>query len=324
MTQNRSETPWNRVFDPVPTNIEGALVAAGLDWEVLSKPAYYLDNPDEIENDDEAFLKVEPVEGWYVNVRSDTGLPLGIVSKRYSSFHNFQAFAWLAKIFGTEMEFVAAGDFMNSRRVWVLMRVPNFVEVGGEQIGQYAFVHTSHDGKHSVTASMTPYLVRSATLMTTEVRRARNFNAARTISIRHVGNMDDKVQAEEAQRMLDVSINYYEQFTDLGTRLTKVKAKSSKVEEYVTTLLPIDEDKMGDRAQANTLESRQKIINLFKENSQKGSAPGSWWALYIAAVEFADWVRPERKDGGRFQRAIDDPDGFKNLAFEVALTEAGL
>ena len=155
----RNETPWNREFNPTPVSIEDALTAAGLDWEVLSKPAYYLDNPEEVEEDEDAFLSVEPVPNYFVNVRSDNGVPLGIVTRRYSPFHNFQAFAWLGQIFGTEMDFVAAGDFMNSRRVWVLMKLPTFVEVAGEQIGQYAFVHTSHDGKHSVTASMTPYLV---------------------------------------------------------------------------------------------------------------------------------------------------------------------
>ena len=200
MATHRDQTPWDRTFDPIPDSIDSAIVAAGLDWEVLPKPAMFLnaakDETDEyIDLDDydpenlDLVYEVEPVPDYFVNVRSDNLLPLGIVTKRYSAFHNIQAFSWLSSIFGTEMEFVAAGDFMNSRRVWVLMKLPTYIEVAGDKIGQYAFVHTSHDGKHSVTASMTPYLVRSATLMTTELRKARNFNAKRTIAIRHTGNM---------------------------------------------------------------------------------------------------------------------------------------
>ena len=78
---------------------------------------------------------------------------------------------------------------------------------------------------------------------------------------------------------------------------------------------------MGDRAQANQQIAREQILKLAAEHEE---APGSWWALYIAAAEFADWVRPERKKDGRFQRAIDDPDGFKNNAFELALGGAEL
>ena len=324
MAKQRTETPWNREFDPIPSSIEHALVASGLDWEVLSKPAMYLSNDEEIEQDEDAMYEVQPVPGWFVNVRSDNGLPLGIVSKRYSSFHNLQAFAWLSQIFGTEMEFVAAGDFMNSRRVWVLMRIPNYIDIAGEQIGQYAFIHTSHDGKHSVTASMTPYLVRTATLMTTEVRRARNYNAKRTIALRHVGNMDEKVQKAQAEEVLGVSTNYYRQFEEFGKMLATKPATAKEALEYASLLLPIDDEKMGDRAIRNTESSRQKIVSLWKANGEHGKAPGSWWALYLAAVEFADWVRPQRKEDGRFQRAIDDPDSFKSNAFDFALAEAGL
>jgi hypothetical protein len=205
------------------------------------------------------------------------------------------------------------------------MRLPKFIEVGDEKVGQYAFIHTSHDGKHSVTASMTPYLISSHTLLTTEVRRAKNFNAKRTLALRHVGNMDEKVQNQQAEEVLGFSINYYKQFIELGNLLaTKRPRTQAVVHDYLETLLPIDEDKMGERAQANVQIARDQIIKLAKEKAGGGKTLPNWWCWYTAAVEFADWVRPERKDGGRMQRGIDDPDGFKHTAFEGALAAAGL
>jgi phage/plasmid-like protein (TIGR03299 family) len=337
MSQKRHE-PWNRTFDPKPESIEEAIAMAGLDWEVLTKPAFFMNSAvdvheqenvdlDEIDGYDLDDLAADfrRVPNWFVNVRSDNLLPLGLVSRRYSPFHNIQAFAWLGQIFGTEMEFVAAGDFMNSRRVWVLMRLPKYIEVADEKIGQYAFIHTSHDGKHSVTASMTPYLVSSHTLMTTEVRRAKNFNAKRTIALRHVGNMDEKVQKQQAEEVLGFSVNYYKQFIELGNLLATKKPKSQAVaQEYLETLLPIDEDKMGDRAQENVQTARAQIIKLAQEKAGGMKGLPNWWCFYTAAIEFADWVRPERKEGGRMQRGIDDPDGFKHTAFEMALAAANL
>jgi hypothetical protein len=68
---------------------------------------------------------------------------------------------------------------------------------------------------------------------------------------------------------------------------------------------------MGERAQANAADRSRDFRSRSCSKSKGGGSPGSWWALYNAAIEFADWVRPERKKDGRFQRSIDDPDGFK-------------
>ena len=109
MTQQREQTPWDRTFDPIPDSIDSAIVAAGLDWEVIPKPAMFLnaarDETDEYidltefdpDNPDLVY-EVEPVANYFFNVRSDTGQPLGaVVTDRYSTFHNIQAFAWLSQ-----------------------------------------------------------------------------------------------------------------------------------------------------------------------------------------------------------------------------------
>jgi phage/plasmid-like protein (TIGR03299 family) len=320
----RDDLPWGIEEHDPPSSIEEALQISDLDWETLPKPAYYLDNPEEVESDEDALLSVEPVPNTFFNVRSDTGLPLGpSVTGRYAHFHNIQAFGFLAEVFGSELHFVAGGHFMNSRRVWVLLRIPEFIEVGGEKIGQYVFVHTSHDGKHSVTAAMTPFRWLSKTLITSEIRRAKGFDAQRVIALRHVGNMEVKI--EEAGRVLDVSVNYYKQFQELGNLLASKKISNVQAAQFAEQMLPIDEDKMGERAIRNTEEARLQLLRIFEQTEEKGGgSPGSMWALYNAAIEFADWVRPERKKNGRFQRSIDDPDGFKNLAWDMALTMAGL
>jgi phage/plasmid-like protein (TIGR03299 family) len=323
-TTIRDDMPWKVIEHDPPQSVQEALQISDLDWETLAKPAYFLDNPEEIDEDEDALLAVEPVPNTFFNVRSDTGQPLGpSVTGRYSTFHNANAFGFLSEVFGSELHFVAGGHFMNSRRVWVMLKIPEYIEVGGDKIGQYAFIHTSHDGKHSVTASMTPFRWLSKTLITAEIRKAKNSDAQRVIALRHVGNMEVKI--EEARRVLDVSMNYYKQFQDLGNRLAKKKVTKAQLAEYTAVMLPIDEDKMGERAQTNALLARAEIEKIFNATEKNGGgSPGSWWALYNAAVEFADWVRPERKKDGRFQRSIDDPDGFKTDAFDMALAGAGL
>ena len=94
-------------------------------------------------------VETKALEGYFVNLRADTMEPLGVVTERYTPVQNREAFSFLASIFGSEMHFETAGSLMGGRRVWVMMRLPEFIEVGGDPIGPYSFISNSHDGKSS-------------------------------------------------------------------------------------------------------------------------------------------------------------------------------
>lgn len=311
------ETPWHglgAVLKKHPKTVEQAVKLAGLDWTVTQEPVYIKDGRKSIE-----------VPGYFVNFREDTREPLGIVTSRYQPVQNIDAFSFLGSIFGSEMHFETAGSLMNGRRVWVLMKLPSWVEVGGDQIGQYAFVSNSHDGKSSVLVALTPIRIVCQNTEGAAVRLAKGANAQRTYQLRHTGNMSMKIA--EARNVMQVTINYYEQFKEVGDRLALAKVGSKKAESFVKALLPTDQG-MKERAARNRQEARDAVLSIFKGESPHpetvGNAPGTMWCLYNAAVEYADWYRGERKEGGRFQRALDDPDGFKKNAWELALAGANL
>ena len=70
------KVPWNGLGKDISKagSIDEALTIAGLNWDVVQRQAA------QITGTGEAF----PVEGQYVNVRDDNGMPLGIVGARYS------------------------------------------------------------------------------------------------------------------------------------------------------------------------------------------------------------------------------------------------
>jgi phage/plasmid-like protein (TIGR03299 family) len=316
------ESPWHGlgvVLDKRPKNVDAAIKAAGLDWEVEQLPVMVKIGG---EGDDSIYGEVP---GHYVNVRSDTGHALGIVSKRYTPVQNKQAFSFLSGIFESEMHFETAGSLMNGRRVWVLMRLPEWVEVGGDEVMPYAFISNSHDGKSSVLSACTPVRVVCANTLNAAVRRAKGMSADRTYTIRHLGNMDNKLA--EARNVMQVTVNYYEQFKVLGDSLAQHKVTNHTRKRFLETLLPVTDD-LGDRAAKNRIDAREEIEKIFRGESEhpetQGNAPGTMWCLYNSAAEYADWFRKERKDGGRFQRAIDDPDSFKQNAWDLALKAGGL
>lgn len=325
------ETPWHGLgFVPKkhPKSIDQALEWSGLDWDVLQRPVKVtvpiigektktktitLDGSGEQEH-----------EGYFVNIRSDLMEPLGVVTGRYTPVQNREAFSFLSSIFGSEMHFETAGSLMGGRRVWVMMRLPEFIEVGGDTVGPYAFISNSHDGKSSVVTAMTPVRIVCNNTLTAALSRAKGKDAQRTYTIRHLGNMDSKLR--EAQNVLQVSINYYEQFKQLGDELARVKVSDQRVRSFTERLFPTP-DGMGDQAIGNREQAREIVKSIFKGNGPggdtTGNAPGTYWTLYNAATEFADWERGERKEGGRFQRSLDDPDALKATAWDLILDQSG-
>lgn len=321
------QTPWHGlgvILDKHPRNIDDAIKKAQLDWEVEQRPVLIpafaglnLDDDGESEVD----LDVIPVDGYYANVREDTGQTLGIVTERYQPVSNKEAFSFLASIFGSEMLFETAGSLMNGRRVWVMMKIPDFVEVGGDPIARYAFISNSHDGKSAVLLACTGVRIVCENTLLAALRGVQ-----RTYTIRHLGNPSQKIA--EARNALQVTINYYEQFKEAGDKLALAKLTDNSVRMLTEKLIPTEEG-MGDRAAKNREEARQAIMHIYKEgtivdglSTRPENAPDTAWAFYNAATEWADWYRGERKAGGRFQRAIDDPDGFKNHAWKLAMEAA--
>jgi phage/plasmid-like protein (TIGR03299 family) len=317
------EKPWHglgKVLKKRPKSIEEAIDKSGLGWDVIQRGVKVtvpvLGSKTKTET--------KELEGYFVNLRADTMDPLGVVTDRYTPVQNREAFSFLASIFGSEMHFETAGSLMGGRRIWVLMKLPEFVEIGGDPIGPYSFISNSHDGKSSVLAAVTPVRVVCNNTLTAAVSRAKGRDAQRTYTIRHLGNMQQKLA--EAREVMKVTINYYEQLKTLGDSLAQAQCSDTRAKGYVERLFPTTEG-MGDRAARNREEARAAVLSIFRgegvAGDTTGNAPGSFWCLYNAAVEYADWHREERKDGGRFQRSLDDPDALKSHAWDLVLDTTG-
>lgn len=311
------EMPWHglgEVLKKHPKSIEEAIKKSGLDWEVEQYPV---------------FTKIDgkqvPVQGFVANVRSDTHDTLGVVSKRYKPVQNLQAFSWLSSIFGSEMLFETAGSLMEGRRVWVLMKLPDFVKVGGDEIGQYAFISNSHDGKGSVMTALTPIRIVCANTLTCATHLAKGKNAKRTYTLRHLGDMESKIK--EARNVLQVTVDYYAAMKDIGDGLAKGKLSEKRADSILKMVIPVDES-LGEKAQENRGVARADIMRIFKgegrDGDTRGNAPDTLWCLFNAVTEWSDWQREERKEGGRWQRSLDDPDAFKADAWKVILDQGGL
>jgi hypothetical protein len=114
-------------------------------------------------------------------------------------------------------------------------------------------------------------------------------------------------RSKPARRVLDLSINYYDQFKRYGDQLASESCTERQLRAVLNELYPNGAD---DRASSRTHRSRQqtkdRIADLFLRGDTRGNAPGSKWAAVNAIIEYGDWIRPIREGTERFGRVLND------------------
>jgi phage/plasmid-like protein (TIGR03299 family) len=296
------EVPWHglgAVLDCPPSTIAEAIERSGLGWEVKREPIA-VDRGEVATVDDWWEPRCEEIPGYYATVRQDTREVLGIVGERYRIVQNHEAFQFVDQLLGSAMHFETAGSLHGGRRIWVLARLPEHVEIGGDAVRPYVLLMNSHDGSTAVIAATTPVRVVCQNTLNWGLSRA-----TQRFSIRHTQQISRRVH--EARRVLELSIDYYEQFKQTGDKLASQRFTDRQLRQVLNQLYPSGtEDRASDRVtQARELR-KDRIVELFLHGETQGNAPGSKWAAVNAIIEFGDWLRPIRGGSERFARAIDD------------------
>lgn len=318
------QVPWHGmgvVLDEAPKSIDEAIQAAGLDWEVVQKPVHF-----EIDGGEFIPFKRPGADdaSAFVNVRADTGEALAVVGDKYQVLQNREGFSFLGNLIGSEMHFETAGSLGNGRRTWVLAKLPEHIEVGGDDVDVYVLVSNSHDGYRAIKASVTPIRVVCQNTLTMGENLAK-----RTYAMPHLG--DPQTRLVEARKVLDLSVNFAAQFKQLGDRLASEKMTERMLQNVLKKLYPTDGPNMTDRKVENREGAKAHILHLFKEGTVRkndevtistvGNAPGTKWAGLNAITEYVDWgYKPDSDDpaeGGNFTRAFDDPTRLKHKAYEL-------
>jgi phage/plasmid-like protein (TIGR03299 family) len=296
------EVPWHglgAVLDHTPSTIAEAIDASGLGWRVEREPIA-INRGDVATVDDWWLPRCEAITGWWANVRQDTREVLGIVGERYRIVQNIEAFQFVDQLIGSTMHFETAGSLHGGRRVWVLARLPEYIEVGGDPVRPYVLLMNSHDGSTAVLAASTPVRVVCMNTLNWALERARQ-----KYSLRHTEGIREHVH--QARRVLDLSVDYYRQFKHAGDQLATERFSEMQLRRVLDELYPSGpDDNASDRTRRSREQTKERITELFGRGDTQGSAPGTKWAAVNAIVEHADWIRPVNAESQRFARAIDD------------------
>lgn len=308
------EPAWHSlgVVTPNALTADEALATAQLDWTVTKQPVQTT-----VLTDDGVTTLTMPDKFVTVRNHPKTGVSaLGVVGSFYEVVQNSDAFAIANDIFDQSgAHFETAGSLGDGRKVFLTMKMPDTVLIGGEDaVGMYLLITNTHDGTEPVRIAVTP--VRAVCQNT--VRLALQ-QATAVKSLRHTVSVTKRI--EEARAALNMTWRYTESFEEIANGLISSVMTDKDFDAFLTSLLPtppeFDSSKRQQTAHAQKVEEMRALWTA----PTQANIAGTRWAALNVVTEWADWAAPVR--GGDDRRAVrvitDKAADLKNRALSLLM-----
>lgn len=216
------ETPWHGLGTKVMSapDSEEALIAAGLNWNVIQEPIYTAEN--------------EPIKGYKANVRDSDRKVLGVVTDRYKVVQNHEAFSFTDELLGQGVRYETAGSLQEGKKVWLLAHMPHEYIISGERISPYLLFSNTHDGSGAIKVALTPIRVVCNNTLNLALRTAE-----RSWSMIHTGDIRSKMK--EASDTLFKAERYMDELGKEFEQLRMHKLTDQEVMDYIEILLPVED-----------------------------------------------------------------------------------
>lgn len=273
--ENQRFVPWHGLGTPVAEALtsEEALVQAGLDWTVESKPVFT-----------ESGIAIP---GYRANTRSTDDKVLGIVSSRYKVVQNSEAFQFTDELISGDVRYETAGSLRGGKSVWLLAKMPD-TKILGDDVAPYICFSNSHDGLGSVRVCMTPVRVVCNNTLNIALDTAH-----RSWSAKHIGNITDKL--DEARRTLELAHDYMVALDTKADELANTTVTDDQLEQITSVIFapPVD---ATDRVKKNATDLKEKfMVCYFAPDLLRFR--NTAWGVVNAASDFATHVRSGQSKG---------------------------
>lgn len=269
------ERPWHglgTMVEEAPDSRE-ALIAAGLDWDVVQSPVFTQDGV--------------KVPGYFANVRQQDGSILGVVTSRYKVVQNRDAFAFTDALLGDGVRYETAGSLMGGRKTWILAKLPTRYIIQGEQILPYLVFSNTHDGSGAIKIAMTPIRVVCNNTLNLALD-----TADRSWSIHHTGDIAAKL--EDARETLFMAEDYMNELGKGFEDLSRKRLTDAAVDEFIKELLPIADD-ASETTEKNILRLRKDVATRYFDAPDLQGLRKNGYRFINAVSDFATHAAPIRR-----------------------------
>ena len=267
--------PWHGLGTKVieAPDSEGALVAAGLNWNVVQEPIYTREE--------------EMIDGYRANVRDSDRRVLGVVTDRYKIVQNREAFAFTDELLGEGVRYETAGSLQGGRRVWLLAHMPREYIISGERISPYLLFSNAHDGSGAIKVALMPIRVVCQNTLNLALNTAK-----RSWSMNHTGDIRGKMQ--EARDTLFMAETYMDELGKEFESLRKKKLTDKQVMDYIEILLPVEDGSTPQQIR-NMKRLQEDMKRRYFDAPDLKDVGNNAYRFINAVSDFATHSKPLRK-----------------------------
>lgn len=308
-----NEVPWHgfgKYIGDDDVDSKHAIQAAGLDWEVETKPMFF---EGEVGFGQPQGLLVGSslkgnitVPNHKAMVRTDNNSVLGVVGNRYKPVQNAEAFEFLDGLVETgEMKYHTAGSLRGGRNVWLLGKIGSMTVVPKDDVDKYLLLYNSHDGSGALRCFFTAVRVVCANTAAIALKESKGTG----ICLRHTSKVHDHLI--EGKEILQIANKEFSEFELFAKQMTKTKMTDQMMVKLAERLFPDPPDHVKSERHN---KKREVLSDLFEFGTGQEilGVRGTGWAAYSALTEFANYYHPARgvdAQQRRFEASVFSPTG---------------
>lgn len=284
---------------------DDVLHQAGLDWTVEAHEAFTEVNGRKVE-----------VPNTKIIVRNEDEKPLGIVSDKYTIVNNSDAFAFTESIYNSkEIEFIRGGSYRGGSSTWLEARITGKYSVLGDDTECYLIFMNSHDGTGSVRCMIVPTRIACSNALNIPIH-----NTVRTWRCVHAGEPMKKI--EEAREVLLTGSSYMNALQKECEMLQSIRLSETQVNQLVNRLFPISVEKMTEKQQANQLDRRAQVIEVFYTKEDLLDFGMTGYRFISAVADYVQHNKGKKTKNAALNRYMQVVSGHPLLdkAYEMVIT----
>jgi len=289
-------TPWHGLGQelPVDADMETWRKAAGMDWTIEKAPVHF----EVVDNNEHHNL--EKFSGQNVLYRSDTNVPMSVVSDRYKPVQPAEVLDFFKDLVDESgFRLHTAGTLFGGKRLWALAETGKFGEITkGDGVGGFLLLSTSCDKSLATTARFT-----SVRVVCNNTLSMATANRSDCVSFNHSRAFDHNLMKAK----LGLAVESFGAFMEMGKMLQKQKMKQAQASEFVRQLI-LNPMQLTDIDYEYTKHRGYvKIMSLFTEEAKGIELVGhTKWGMLNAVTEYFDHHLPARTDDARLNNTWFD------------------
>src|SRR5664279_2944989 len=273
---------WHRLGEVLPAGFTAAQAMSHArlgGWNVRKQP---LQTTPILGTDGVAVLDV-PEQFATIRTNPVTGRPdvLGVVGSGYTPIQNEQHADLLdALVDESGAHFETAGSLRGGRQVFITMKLPTTMRVGGvDPVDLYLVACNSHDGTSAFRLLVSPVRVVCANTQAAAIGRAKS-----SFSIRHTSGARGYI--EQARQALGLTFAYAEAFQAEADAMIARSITDEQFSAIVAQLWPVDAT--SERSRSIAGNRHHTLTRLLRHSDTNHAIRGTRWAAYQAITEYTD------------------------------------